>query len=121
MPNIPPLITAMPESQSLYAPYTPAVPVLPVGFGTVGKASSIVWGSAGGAFVLGAIAVPGLTATSIVQATVQAMDASELTAGPPAIVEATPAATSGGQIRVVLSKTPLVNANFVIAWQVLRF
>lgn len=121
MPNIPPLITAMPNSQSLYAPYTPAVPVLPPGFGTVGKASGIVWGSAGGAFVLGAIAVPGLTATSIVQATVQAMDATELPAGPPVIIEATPAATSGGQIRVVLSKVPLVTANFVIAWQVLRY
>jgi len=120
MPNIPPLITSMPDSQALYAPYTPAVPVLPAGFGTVGKASGIIWGSAGGAFVLGAISVPGLTATSIVQATAQAMDASELPAGYPVIVEATPAATSGGQIRVVLSKTPLVNANFVIAWQVLK-
>jgi hypothetical protein len=111
----------MPNSQALYAPYTPAVPVLPAGFGTVGKASNVVWGSAGGAFVLGAIAVPGLTASSIVQATVQAMDATELPAGYPVIVEATPAATSGGQIVVVLSKIPLVTANFVIAWQVLRF
>jgi hypothetical protein len=114
MPNIPPLITAMPNSQSLYAPYTEYT--LPRGI-----ASGIVWGSAGGAFVLGAIAVPGLTATSVVQATVQAMDATELPAGPPAIVEATPAATSGGQIRVVLSKVPLVTANFVIAWQVLSY
>jgi hypothetical protein len=121
MPNIPPLISAMPNSQSLYAPYTPAVPVFPAGFGVAGVASNITWGSAGGAFVLGAISVPGLTDTSIVMATIQAMDATELPAGYPVIVEATPSVSSGGQIRIVLSKVPLVTANLYIAWQVLKY
>lgn len=122
MPNIPPLISAMPDSQSLYAPYTTSsAPVFPVGFGTVGVINNIVWGSAGGSYVLGVIPLAGLTETSIVMVTIQAQDASELAPGYVAIVEATPASTGGGTIRVVLNHIPLSTINLYLAWQVLQF
>jgi hypothetical protein len=90
---------------------------------TYGVASNIVWGAVGTIF-FGAISVPALTDNGIVQVTVQAADASDFAAvgGPPIIYAATPLTNSGnGVISVYIDKLPLVNANYKLAWQVLRF
>jgi hypothetical protein len=90
--------------------------------GTYGTASSIVWGAVA-TFYFGSISVPGLTDNGIVQVTVQSVDASDLGAtGPPIIFAATPLTNAGsGVIAVYISKLPLSNANFKVAYQVLKF
>ena len=89
---------------------------------TYGVASNIVWGAADGIY-LGAIDVAALTVNGIVQVTVQAADASDYAAsgGPPVVYAATPVFIGSGKIAVYINKLPLVNAQYKLAWQVLKF
>jgi hypothetical protein len=132
MPNIPPMITHMPDAQPLYAAVGSGGPTGPTGaigatgptggVGVFGTASNITWGIVSGTVVLGAISVPSLTNTGIVQVTIQTQDASDIgDAVTLVVMQATPSSGSGGQIRVYLNRAPLVTANLVLSWQVLRF
>jgi hypothetical protein len=89
---------------------------------TYGVASNITWGPVGTIY-FGAISIPALTVNGIVQVTVQAADASDFAAvgGPPIIYAATPSSAGSGTIAVYITKLPLVNAQYKLAWQVLRF
>ena len=135
MPNIPPMITHMPDAQPLYAAVGSGGPTGPTGaigatgptgptggVGVFGTATNTTWGVVSGTIVLGAISVPGLTNTGIVQVTIQFQDPTDLGGASPIIVlQAQPVSASGGQIRVWLSRVPTVPAAFVLSWQVLSF
>jgi hypothetical protein len=126
------MITHMPDAQPLYAAVGSGGPTGPTGaigatgptggVGVFGVASNITWGVVSGTIVLGAISVPSLTDTGIVQVTIQKQDASDIgDAVTLVVMQATPSVSSGGQIRVYLNRAPLVTAQLVLSWQVLSF
>ena len=61
---------------------------------------------------------PLLTATSIVQATVQVPDQDTLGCW---LVYATPSSANGGQVQIVLSQNASVSSTLVVEWAVVKF
>ena len=77
------------------------------------------WTSVGAGLSLQNIPVTGLTATSVVQVTIQQLDPTDM-AGGVVIYSAQPTASGGGNISVT-AKTPTLPAGLALAWQVIAF
>jgi hypothetical protein len=117
MPNIPPLITHMSQdtstspvaSTALYAPYTP----LPSGLitGITGWSSN----TAGTDYSTRAISVPGVTATSVISAAVQAGTYTDTNAA--WLMASVPSANT---ITFKVYTKP-TDASYTIAWAVAKF
>ena len=108
MPNIPPLITSMPNSQPLYATYAP----LPME-----NASSLTWtaNTPGTNSSTATITVPGVTATSVVVACVQSGTYADTNDS--WLMAATPGT---GTITFKVYTKPVTPVTFTIAFAVMR-
>ena len=109
MPDIPPLITSMPNSQPLYAAYTP----LPAGLAT-----NLTWSSntPGTNYSTATVTVPGITSNSVISAAIQTATYADtnncwLMSSP-----ATP-----NTITFNLYGKPVTPASYTIAWAVAKF
>jgi hypothetical protein len=109
MPNIPPLITSMPNAQPLYAEYTP----LPSGI-----LINATWttNTPGTNYSTTAITVPGVTATSVISAAIQGGSYADTNNS--WLMLAVPSANT---ITFKCYTQPATPATFAIAWAVAKF
>jgi hypothetical protein len=109
MPDIPPLITSMPNSQPLYAPYTP----LPSGLAT-----NLTWSAntPGTNYSSAAITVSGITSNAVISAAVQSGTYSDTNN-----CWLMSAAPSLNTITFNLYGQPATAGSFIVAWAVAKF
>jgi hypothetical protein len=109
MPDIPPLISAMPNSQPLYASYVP----LPAGL-----SKNLTWSdnTPGTNYSTANITVPGVTATSVISAAIQEGTYADTNAS--WLMVAVPSANT---ISFKVYTKPVTPATFTVAWAVAKF
>ena len=109
MPNIPPLISAMPNAQPLYAPYTP----LPSG-----RAINLTWSAntPGTNYSTASITVPGVTATSVVMASITGGTYADTNNA--WLMDHT---TTANTITFNVYTQPVTPATFEVSWSVSKF
>jgi hypothetical protein len=109
MPNIPPMITHTPDAQPLYAAYTP----LPSG-----RAINLTWttNTPGTDYSTASITIPGITATSVVMASLTGGSYTDTNASWLMVHT-----TSANTITFKVYTQPATPATFEISWEVVKF